>query len=175
MCNISCGRSSSYSNNSFWEMHICFINNNISHSFAAGNCVSNSSCKLMRNTHKQFGRTRVDIFKRFFCLLTGVSGSMMSEFVQVMKVLQQDVQTLVSVHKSHVASSCKGLSLLKILGGGPRVSTAVFHARARGSVPGPGGLKETKNVSSPSTCEFQYCGEPPWPRGSVLGLRPPGL
>ena len=31
------------------------------------------------------------------------------------------------------------------------------------------------NVSSPSTCESLYCGEPPWPRGSVLGLRPPGL
>ena len=62
-------------------------------------------------------------------------------------------------------------------GGGPRVvvSTAAFHARVRGSVPGLGGLKETKNVSSPSTCESQYCGEPPWPRGSVLGLRPPGL
>ena len=41
------------------------------------------------------------------------------------------------------------------LGGGPRVvvSTAAFHARGRGSVPGLGGLKETKNVSSPSTCE----------------------
>ena len=38
------------------------------------------------------------------------------------------------------------------------VSTAVFHARVQGSVPGPGGLKETKNVSSPSTCESQYCG-----------------
>ena len=62
-------------------------------------------------------------------------------------------------------------------GGGPRVvfSTAAFHARVRGSVPGLGGLKETKNVSSPSTCESQYCGEPAWPRGSVLGLRPPGL
>ena len=33
------------------------------------------------------------------------------------------------------------------------VSTAAFHARVRGSVPGLGGLKETKNVSSPSTCE----------------------
>ena len=22
---------------------------------------------------------------------------------------------------------------------------------------------------------LKYCGEPPWPRGSVLGLRPPGL
>ena len=50
-----------------------------------------------------------------------------------------------------------------ILGGGPRVvvSTAAFHARVRGSVPGLGGLKETKNVSSPSTCESQYCWEPP--------------
>ena len=33
-----------------------------------------------------------------------------------------------------------------IMGGGPRVvaSTAAFHARVRGSVPGLGGLKETK-------------------------------
>ena len=56
-------------------------------------------------------------------------------------------------------------------GGGPRVvvSIAAFHARVRGSVPGLGGLKETENVSSPSTCGSQYCGEPPWPRGSVLG------
>ena len=48
-------------------------------------------------------------------------------------------------------------------GGGPRVvvSTAAFHARDRGSVPDLGGLKETKNVSSPSTRESQYCGEPP--------------
>ena len=47
------------------------------------------------------------------------------------------------------------------MGGGPRVvvSTAAFHARVRGSVPGLGGLKEIKNVSSPSTCESQYCGE----------------
>ena len=35
---------------------------------------------------------------------------------------------------------------LTVLGGGPRVvvSTAAFHARVRGSVPGLGGLKETK-------------------------------
>ena len=67
--------------------------------------------------------------------------------------------------------------LVSMVGGGPRVvvSTAAFHASVRGSVPGLGGLKETKNVSSPSTCESQYCGEPPWPRGSVLGLRPPGF
>ena len=36
-------------------------------------------------------------------------------------------------------------------------------------------FERNKNVSSPSTCESQYCGEPPWPRSSVLGLRPPGL
>ena len=41
------------------------------------------------------------------------------------------------------------------------VSTTAFHARVRGSVPGLGGLKEIKNVPSPSTCESQYCGEPP--------------
>ena len=37
------------------------------------------------------------------------------------------------------------------VGGGPRVvvSTAAFHARVWGSVPGLGGLKETKKVSSP--------------------------
>ena len=33
------------------------------------------------------------------------------------------------------------------------VSTAASHARVPGSVPGLGGLKETKNVSSPSTFE----------------------
>ena len=54
-----------------------------------------------------------------------------------------------------------GISTLK--GGGPRVvvSTAAFHARVRGSVPVLRGLKDTKNVSSPSTCESQYCGETP--------------
>ena len=47
------------------------------------------------------------------------------------------------------------LKLYFFAGGGPRVvvNTAAFHARVRGSVPGLGGLKETKNVSSPSTCE----------------------
>ena len=35
-------------------------------------------------------------------------------------------------------------------------------------------FERNKNVSSPSTCESQYCGGPPWPRSSVLGLRPPG-
>ena len=56
------------------------------------------------------------------------------------------------------------LCLFGVVGGGPRVvvSTAAFHARVRGSVPGLGGLKETKKiVSPPSTCGSQYCGEPP--------------
>ena len=37
-------------------------------------------------------------------------------------------------------------NVLKHMGGGPRVvvSIAAFHARVRGSVPGLGGLKETK-------------------------------
>ena len=70
------------------------------------------------------------------------------------------------------------ITLTQTVGRGPYrvvLSTAAFHAKVRGSVPGYGGLKETKNVSSPSTCGSQYCGEPLWPRGSVLGLRPPGL
>ena len=38
------------------------------------------------------------------------------------------------------------MSYFALVGGGPRVvvSTAAFHARVRGSVPGLGGLKETK-------------------------------
>ena len=38
-----------------------------------------------------------------------------------------------------------------VKGEGPRVvvSTAAFHARVRGSVPGLGGLKETKNCFFP--------------------------
>ena len=45
------------------------------------------------------------------------------------------------------------LSFNASLGGGPRVvvSTAAFHARVRGSVPGLGGLKETK-MSLPHPC-----------------------
>ena len=41
----------------------------------------------------------------------------------------------------HQHSNCR-------VGGGPRVvvSTAAFHARVRGSVPGFGGLKETKKL-----------------------------
>ena len=61
-------------------------------------------------------------------------------------------------------------------GGGLRVvfSTAAIHARVRDSFPGPGGSNETY-ISSPPTRKTQYCGEPPWPKGSVLGVRPPGF
>ena len=49
----------------------------------------------------------------------------------------------------YAVPAVKGLKLYSITllqGGGPRVvvSTAAFHARVRGSVPGLGGLKETK-------------------------------
>ena len=56
-----------------------------------------------------------------------------------------------------------GRHILKVAdSGGPRVvvSTAAFHARVRGSVPGLGGLKETK-MFLPHPRESQYCGEPP--------------
>ena len=41
---------------------------------------------------------------------------------------------------------CASMVNCRLMGGGPRVvvSTAAFHARVRGSVPGLGGLKETK-------------------------------
>ena len=41
---------------------------------------------------------------------------------------------------------CMAPTYICITGGGPRVvvSTAAFHARVRGSLPGLGGLKETK-------------------------------
>ena len=45
-----------------------------------------------------------------------------------------------------VVTSHHPQEVLLVQGGGPRVvvSTAAFHARVRGSVPGLGGLKETK-------------------------------
>ena len=60
-------------------------------------------------------------------------------------------------------------------GGVPRVviSTAAFHARFRGSFPVLGGLKETKMFLPHPLVKL--CGEPPSPRGSVLGLRSPGF
>ena len=62
-----------------------------------------------------------------------------------------------------ILHKCKRDACTHREGGGPMVvvSTAAFHARFRGSVPDLGGLKETKNVSSKSMCESQYCGEPP--------------
>ena len=80
-----------------------------------------------------------------------------------------------------LSGRCQALSDWPVLrrdeGGGSRlvVSTAAYHARVRVSFPDLGGLKETKNVSSSSTRKTQYCGEPPWQRGSVLGLRPSGF
>ena len=50
------------------------------------------------------------------------------------------------MHTDH-SQTRLGLTRVQLfLGGGPRVvvSTAAFHARVRGSVPGLGGLKETK-------------------------------
>ena len=48
-------------------------------------------------------------------------------------------------------------------GGGPKlvVSTAAFHARVRGSVPGLGGLIETKVLLPHPRVKSQYCGGPP--------------
>ena len=60
-------------------------------------------------------------------------------------------------------------------GGGPRVvvSTAAFHARVRGSVPGFGGLKETKMFLPHPRVKVSIVGSLRAP--GVLGVRPPGL
>ena len=49
-----------------------------------------------------------------------------------------------------------------IQGGGPRVvvSTAAFHVKVRGSVPGLGGLKETKMFLPHPRVKIQYSGDP---------------
>ena len=51
-----------------------------------------------------------------------------------------------SITTNHLIRISTSNFLQNILGGGPRVvvSTAAFHARVRGSVPGLGGFKETK-------------------------------
>ena len=53
------------------------------------------------------------------------------------------LQHCICTHYAH--QRCKAFDPTE-MGGGPRVvvSTAAFHARVRGSVPGLGGLKETK-------------------------------
>ena len=69
------------------------------------------------------------------------------------------------------------MGFVVLQGGGPRVvvSTAAFHARARGSVPGLGGFKETKMFLPHPRVKVSIVGSLRKPRGSVLGLRPPGL
>ena len=59
--------------------------------------------------------------------------------------LFQHWTNIVSVYRV-AGDSTKTRRLANAVGGGPRVvvSTAAFHARVRGSVPGLGGLKETK-------------------------------
>ena len=65
-----------------------------------------------------------------------------------------DNQLIISLLATAVTAAVSGVAVLLlsvlllsvVVGGGPRVvvSTAAFHARVRGSVPGFGGLKETK-------------------------------
>ena len=53
---------------------------------------------------------------------------------------------IVFLDHENLCIDTKFMVLPSLVGGGPRVvvSTAAFHARVRGSVPGLGGLKETK-------------------------------
>ena len=59
---------------------------------------------------------------------------------------------------------CKGILKVKRStmneGGGPRVAPLPFTPEFGVRFP-VSAVEETKYVSSPSTCESQYCGEPP--------------
>ena len=70
------------------------------------------------------------------------------------------LDNVISLVIIHCVWSVTPMGFVYHWGGGPRVvvSTAAFHARARGSVSGPGGLKETKMFLPHPR---QYCGEPP--------------
>ena len=59
---------------------------------------------------------------------------------------QNQVSTLTNITLKYWSINQETRGLFSIRGGGPRVvvSTAAFHARFPGSVPGLGGLKETK-------------------------------
>ena len=137
---------------------------------------------LTKSIHK-FHSTRW--MRYIFRISTGTRSFRLVTIAAMVRVCQElmfhFIQFSLNVKRDLVGIQCDDISrrfeLRTCPGGGPRVvvSTAAFHARVRGSVPDLGGLKETRNVSSPSTCESQYCGEPPWPRGSVLCLRPLGL
>ena len=55
------------------------------------------------------------------------------------------------------------------------VSTAAFHARVRGSVPGLGGLKETKLFLPHPRVKVSIVGSLRDREVACVGLRPPGL
>ena len=61
-------------------------------------------------------------------------------------VYQRDVYSHFLPLQRRIDFRRQNLTSVNVMGGGPRVvvSTAAFHARVRGSVPGLGGFKETK-------------------------------
>ena len=87
------------------------------------------------------------ILTSFYKLLFGMCtfcGSYQTDRSHLKYVLSQKTFRSLTILKSHPVASIGG-------GGGPSVvvSTAAFHARVRGSVPGLGGLKETKKMFLP--------------------------
>ena len=55
------------------------------------------------------------------------------------------------------------------------VNRLLEKSEIAGSNPTLASKFQRNNVFSRSLVKIQYCGEPPWPRGSVIGLRPPGF
>ena len=109
--------------------------------------ISNGFVICKSQTHTSEGaHTRISILKEF----PQASSSIPSEHGAPSETWSYEASSLLLVWQTTqvVCSSPRLVSgrLLPLQGGGPRVvvSTAAFHARVRGSVPGLGGLKETK-------------------------------
>ena len=111
-----------------------------------GNARPKSNARAHLKQRKKHSGEWCFVFVKAIDLYRGLLGSLLICVTNDNIIYQQNQFTLSSLN----------------LGWGPRVvvSTAAFHARVRGSVRSRR-FERNKNVSSPSTCENQYCGEPP--------------
>ena len=79
------------------------------------------------------------------CYVLNLSVNILYLVTFTLKLAKHELATKM-LRKSHIFYSLSHIKTQSMVGGGPRVvvSTAAFHARVRGSVPGLGGFKETK-------------------------------
>ena len=120
---------------------------------------------LLVKTNHYKGKDTFD-FTTLFSSCTDDKNNLEQLFNVLTKVIRHTVKTSYCCEILFVTSYFTLILHLSLsmnpMGGGPRVvvSTAASHARVWGSFPGLG-FERNKNVPSSSTCESQYCGEPP--------------